>query len=62
MKPLKQKQKDELEYVIRTSKKTGEVLRAQTILMLDEGDGHVKIKRMTGFSKTPCLPFETHLP
>jgi len=52
MKPLKQKQKDELEYVIRTSKKTGEVLRAQTILMLDEGDGHVKIKRMTGFSKT----------
>jgi transposase len=52
MKPLKQKQKDELEHVIRTSKKTGEVLRAQTILMLDEGDSHVKVKRMTGFSKT----------
>jgi transposase len=52
MKPLKQKQKDELESVIKTSKKTGEVLRAQTILMLDEGDRHIKVKRMTGFSKT----------
>jgi len=52
MKPLKQKQKDELEQVIRSSKKTGEVLRAQTILMLDEGDSHIKVKRMTGFSKT----------
>jgi transposase len=52
MKPLKQKQKDELEHVIRTSKKTKEVLRAQAILMLDEGDSHIKVKRMTGFSKT----------
>jgi len=52
MKRLKQKQKNELEAVIKTSKKTGEVLRAQTILMLDEGDNHVKVKRMTGFSKT----------
>jgi hypothetical protein len=52
MKRLKQKQKDELETVIKTSKKTSEILRAQTILMLDEGDNHVKVKRMTGFSKT----------
>ncbi len=52
MKPLSQKQKDELENTIRSSRKTGEVLRAQTILMLDERESHVKVKRMTGFSKT----------
>ncbi len=52
MKPLEQKQKDELKHIIRTSKKTREVLRAQAIIMLDEGDSHVKVKRMTGFSKT----------
>jgi len=52
MKHFDQKQKMELETFIKKSKKTGEVLRAQTILMLDDGDFHVKIRRMTGFSKT----------
>lgn len=52
MKHLKQKQKDELETLIKKSKKTGEVLRAQTILMLDAGISHVQVKQLTGFSKT----------
>lgn len=52
MKHLKQKQKAELEALIKKSKKTGEVLRAQTILMLDAGISHVQVKQLTGFSKT----------
>ncbi len=52
MKKLTPQQKKILEQFIGETKKADEVLRAQAILMLDDGDAFLKVHRLTGFSRT----------
>lgn len=52
MKKLTSKQKQAVEQFIGATKKADEVLRAQVIIMLDDGDAFAKIHRLTGFSRT----------
>lgn len=49
---LTTKQKREVEQFIGEAGKADEVLRAQVILMLDDGDAFAKVHRLTGFSRT----------
>lgn len=52
MQSLTAKQKQEIERFIREAEKADQVLRAQVVLMLDDGDPFESIHRLTGFSRT----------